>query len=133
MNKTGKAKDKTVKKGMIPSVLKGVGAGYVITCLVFVIYALILTYTDISDKYIPIVSIICTAVSCAFGGNIASSGMKKNGLMWGVITGLIYSLILITVNMLAGGSVNGIMSKVTVCVCAMASGGIGGIIGINKK
>ena len=82
---------------------------------------------------IPVVAIICTAISCVAGGIAASSSMENKGLLWGALTGALYAAILIVINITAGSESAGIMGKVTTAVCAMASGGIGGIIGINRK
>lgn len=133
MNKKTRGKEKDKKQGKVVSVLKGLGLSYVLTCIVFVICAFLLTYTDISMDCIPVVAIICTAISCVVGGIAASSSMENKGLLWGALTGALYAAILIVINITAGSESAGIMGKVTTAVCAMASGGIGGIIGINRK
>ncbi len=119
-------------EGMVLPVLKGCGIAYLITCVVFAVFAFILTYTDVSDSYIPIVAVICTAFSCFLGGTVSANSGSK-GLLRGVVTGVVYACILIAVNILAGSETEGITGKITMFVCAMASGGAGGIIGVNKK
>lgn len=127
-------KDKNRKsENCMFSVLKGCGVAYAITCIVFAIFALILTYTDVSEEYIHIVSIVCAAISCVVGGGMASVKSGSKGLLKGVATGLVYAVILLAVNILAGSETEGITGKITMLVCAMASGGIGGIMGVNKK
>ncbi len=133
MNKKARGKEKDKKQGKAVSVLKGLGLSYIFTCIVFVICAFILTYTDVSMGCIPVVAIICTAISCVIGGMVVSSSMENKGLLWGAVTGALYAAILIVINITAGSESAGIMGKVTTAVCAMASGGIGGIIGINRK
>ncbi len=132
--KNSKTKKETrTNASVFSSVLKGVGISYIITCIIFIVYALLLTYTDVSEQYISLVAIICTAISCAVGGFVSALKMDNNGLLWGVITGVIYMAILFVINKLAGSEGGGVISKVTMLVCAMASGGVGGIVGINKK
>ena len=133
MNKKAQGKDKDKNQSGVVSVLKGLGLSYILTCIVFVICAFILTYTDVSMGCIPVVAIITTAVSCVAGGIAASSAMENKGLVWGALTGALYAVILIAVNILAGSESAGVMGKVTMAVCALASGGVGGIIGINRK
>ncbi len=133
MNKTARGKERDKKQGGFMSVFKGLGLSYMITCAVFVVCAFLLTYTDLSMQYIPVVAIICTAISCVIGGVKASSSMENKGLMWGAVTGALYAVILIAINIMAGSEASGVMGKVTMAVCALASGGVGGIIGINRK
>ena len=129
-----KKKDKNTRgESMAVSLLKGCGSAYIITCIVFAVFAFILTYTDVSDSYIPYVSVICTAFSCFLGGIISAFKSGSKGLLKGVATGVIYAALLIVINILAGSEAEGIMGKITMLVCAMASGGAGGIIGVNKK
>ena len=119
--------------GRINAVFKGLAAACAITCIVFVVYALLLTYTDISEQYISLVALICAAVSSASAGFIAARKMESGGLIWGVICGIIYAALLFAVNTLAGAESSGIISKITMLVCSACSCGIGGILGINRK
>ena len=97
MDKKTRGKEKDKKQGGVVSVLKGLGLSYILTCIVFVICAFILTYTDVSMGCIPVVAIITTAVSCVAGGIAASSAVETKGLMWGALTGALYAVILIAV------------------------------------
>lgn len=115
------------------NLFKGLALSYGVSLIIFIIYALILTYTDVSESYIPLGAIICTAISCFLGGFAAARGNESGGLFWGAILGLIYTVILVLINILAGAEGGGITSKITMLVCAMASGGVGGILGVNKK
>lgn len=131
MKKAGKKETKG-SLGRVASVLKGTALAFVVTCVVFVVYALLLTYTDISEQYISLVAIISAAVSCALGGFVSAKEMETRGIVWGVLTGILYAVILFIINRLAGAEQTGLMPKITMLVCTMASGGIGGILGINK-
>ena len=64
--------DKNNGKGspLLYAALKGTGVGLGITCIIFAACALLLTYTDISDSYIGIVSTVCTALSALASGVI---------------------------------------------------------------
>ncbi len=130
--KNKEKKEKGMKIDSAAAVLKGVGAAFLITLVVFVVYALLLTYTDVSEGYISVVAIVSTAVSCCVGGFLAAKKGGKSGLIYGVLVGVVYGILLIAVNILAGAEGGSILSKVTMMVCAMASGGVGGIVGVNK-
>lgn len=119
--------------GRITALFKGIAVSYAITFVVFVIYAVLLTYTDISEQYISLVALICAAVSSAAAGFISARKIESGGLISGVISGVIYAVILFAINILAGAENAGVMSRITMLVCAACSGGIGGILGINRK
>ena len=127
--------EKTASKkegNFISSALKGTGIALVITCIIFVICALVLTYTDISDSYMGIVSTLCTALSSLVSGFVWAKGRGKGGLVTGIVAGLVYCIIILAVSILAGG---GPLSMGTgICaIVSMAGGGIGGIFGVNKR
>ena len=91
MLKNKKNKEKTTKqkkrndngeKSLLLSAIKGLGAAFAITCIVFVICAFVITYTDIKDSFVGIVSIICTAVSALAAGRYGHLPLVKKALLW---------------------------------------------------
>ncbi|MCD8036690.1 MAG: TIGR04086 family membrane protein [Clostridiales bacterium] len=116
----------------IASAVKGIGIGLGITCIVFVICALVLTYTDVSDAHIGIVSTVCTAVSALAAGFIWAAGRGKSGLITGILAGMVYCVVLLAVSLAAGGGPLS-LGTLTCLVVSAAGGGIGGIFGVNVK
>ncbi len=112
--------------------LKGLGVGLGITCIAFVICALILTYTDVSESYIGIVSTVCTAVSSLAVGLIWARGVGRRGLATGALAGAVYCIIMLAISIVAGG---GPLSAgtITCLIVSAAGGGIGGVLGVNAK
>ena len=139
MLKNKKNKGKTTKqkkrndngeKSLLLSAIKGLGTAFAITCIVFVICAFVITYTDINDSFVGIVSIICTAVSALAAGKIWASAFGKNGLIMGAMAGAVYGIILLGISVASGGGPLTLGAGTCVIVAA-AGGGIGGIIGVN--
>ena len=139
MLKNKKNKEKTTKqkkrndngeKSLLLSAIKGLGTAFAITCIVFVICAFVITYTDIKDSFVGIVSIICTAVSALAAGRIWASAIGKNGLIMGAMAGAVYGIILLGISVASGGGPLTLGAGTCVIVAA-AGGGIGGIIGVN--
>ncbi len=139
MLKNKKNKGKTTKqkkrndngeKSLLLSAIKGLGTAFAITCIVFVICAFVITYTDIKDSFVGIVSIICTAVSALAAGKIWASAFGKNGLIMGAMAGAVYGIILLGISVASGGGPLTLGAGTCVIVAA-AGGGIGGIIGVN--
>ncbi len=115
------------------SLVGGVCIGYSITVIVFIIYAILLTYSNVSDKGMDVVVIITTIVSVMIAGYDCTKNSKSKGLLWGVLAGLLYSVILLIVSSLIDGEITFDGETIITILVAMASGGIGGVFGINKK
>ena len=113
--------------------VKGMAVAFAITCIFFIAYGLVLTYTNISEQSLPMVALVCTALSAAVAGYDWAKCRKKKGLLMGLIAGLIYTVILFIVTGLASDTFTVGMSKVMTLIVALAGGGIGGILGVNRK
>ncbi len=125
-------KDGSENKSLGAAILKGLGIAFGITCIIFVICALILTYTDVNDSFIGIVSTICTAVSALCAGKIWASYVGQKGLIVGVIAGIVYGIILLVISVVSGGGPLSLGAGSCLLIAA-AGGGIGGILGVNAK
>jgi len=120
-------------KSQIKHLIWGVLMGYAITCIVFLAYAMLITYTQMSERNLPTVVAITTLLSVMVAGFDAAKGAPSRGWMWGMIAGAVYVAILaiIMVVMLPGFFVDG--RTATVIVLSVAGGGLGGILGINVR
>ena len=75
-------------------ILKGSIFAIILSALLLFIYAICLTYTDLSETtMIPVIYTI-SAVSVLIGSTISTRKIRKNGLLNGGIVGLIYIMIL---------------------------------------
>lgn len=133
IKKQKQVKKNTEDKGnpQLVCMVKALAIAFAITCIVFITYALILTYTSITEQNIPLVSLICTVVSAAVAGFDSAKGAKSRGLIWGMAAGVIYAVLLFAICILSGAEfvLNG--GKMTLLLISLAGGGIGGIMGIN--
>lgn len=117
----------------IISLTKGSIFSYIITTVVFIMYGLLLTYTDTTEKNMQLIVMITTVISVLIGGIIASKGVNSKGLIFGMLVGLVYSLIMIMVSFCILPTVKITSKMIMIIILALSSGGIGGIIGINTK
>ncbi|MCL2576897.1 MAG: TIGR04086 family membrane protein [Defluviitaleaceae bacterium] len=111
----------------------GVLMAYAITSIVFLGYAMLITYTTVSERSLPTVVAITTVLSVMVAGFDAARGSETRGWLWGMVAGLVYVLIMaiVMIVMLPTFSVDG--RTVMVCALGIAGGGLGGILGINTK
>ena len=130
---TGSSNTLENNKPQIKQLAIGILVGYAITCIVFLGYAMLITYTEMSERTLPTVVAVTTLLSVMIAGFDAAKGAKDKGWMWGMIAGFLYVLIMgiIMVVMLPGFSFDG--RTIMVIVLSVAGGGLGGILGINMR
>lgn len=123
----------TNTKNNIVNIIKGVGISIAFTLLFLLIYAVILTYTNVSEQWTAPVIIVLTAISILAGSSICNLKLNKNGITNGALIGGIYFIVIYLISSLItmNFSVN-IQMFITVIV-GMIFGIIGGIVGVNKK
>ena len=120
-------------KSQIKQLVIGVLMGYAITCIIFLAYAMLITYTEMSERSLPMVIAITTLLSVMIAGFDAAKGASSRGWMWGMIAGFTYVAVLaiIMVVLLPGFHVDG--RTITVIALSIGGGGLGGILGINMR
>ena len=120
-------------KKQMGSLISGVLIAYALTCIVFIAYAILLTYTDIQEKNISLIVTITTIVSVIIAGFDSAKGAADKGWLWGMIAGAIYALLLLCVMTWIRKAFIMDSRAVTLIVLSLAGGGLGGVIGINMK
>lgn len=115
------------------NIMKGVGISFIATLIILLIFATILTYSNISESTITPVIIIITAISILLGSSIVNTKIKKNGLINGGCIGGIYILIIYLISSLLNWDFGLNIEAIILTVAGIAFGILGGIIGVNKK
>lgn len=113
--------------------LKGIVMAYAVTCIIFITYGIVLTYTDITEEKLPLIALCCTVVSAGIAGFDWARCAKARGILWGILAGLTYGAILFVLDGIAGSGFSVVGSKGLMILLAAAGGGVGGILGINMK
>ncbi len=128
-----KSETRSLNAGLWLCLIRGIAVAFAITCIIFIGFGILLTYTSLSEDTLPVVSLVSTALSAAAAGYDWAACMKKRGLFWGLAAGAVYGVLLFLVTGLAGSGFTLELSGVMTLVVALAGGGIGGILGINRK
>ena len=110
---------------------KGILISLLVTLLVIFIFSILLVYTNISERVIPIVIIIMTFISILIGSIISMRKVSNNGMINGAIIGGTYVMLLylISSTLNTGFSIN--VYTIIMIIAGIISGLIGGIIGVN--
>ena len=114
-------------------ILKGVVISVIFTLIFLFIFSVLLTYTNISEKFINPTIIAITAINILIGSSIGNLKVKRRGLLNGAIIGGMYLILIYLISSILSGSFSLTLESIIMIVIAMIFGMIGGIIGVNKK
>lgn len=112
-------------------ILKGLIISFLVTLVSIFIFSIILTYSNISEKIIPIVIIILTFISILIGTIIGVRKISKNGMLNGAIIGGIYVVLLYLISSLLNTGFAFNTYTILMIIAGIVSGIVGGIIGVN--
>ena len=117
----------------IKKILKGSAFSIIITLIGLLIYSIILSYTSVAESTMPTIITIITGISILIGSTISTSNIKKNGIVNGMLVGLIYiTLIYLLSSIITGNFLLNTKSMIMI-ITSVLTGALGGIIGVNKK
>jgi len=115
------------------SILKGTILSIFLTLILLIIFALLLTYTNINENTMPAVIIIATAISILVGSQITTGKIKRNWIINGIIVGSLYIFILYILSSIITKDFSFSKYSIIMIITSVLIGGIGGIIGVNRK
>lgn len=127
VNENNKIESNSIK------IVKGSVLAITISIILLLIFAATLTYTNINEQVIPTVIIIITAVSILIGSQITASHIQKNGILNGVAVGLIYVMCLYLISSIISQNFSLNNYSIILIATSVMIGGLGGIIGVNRK
>ncbi len=114
-------------------VLKGSITAVSITLVLILLFALLLRFTNISDKVIMPVNQVIKVVSIFFGVYSALKYHKEKGWVKGMLIGLTYSVLAFVVFAILSSSINFGWSTLLDVIFGAIVGGIVGVIVVNMK
>ena len=117
----------------IKKILIGSGASIIITVIGLIIFSSLLTYTSIAESTIPTVTIIITIISILIGSSICMSTVRKNGIINGVLIGLIYIGFIYILSSAIEGNFALNLKSIIMIIGALLAGAVGGIVGASRK
>lgn len=117
----------------ITVILKNILISYAISFILFLLFAFIITYTDVAYSIINPASVVITLISIMTASIMSGKKSSEKGWLTGCITGFMYMFILYIAGCIIfknpGISGNGVI----MIIAGIFSGALGSIIGINNK
>ncbi|HHV97792.1 MAG TPA: TIGR04086 family membrane protein [Clostridiaceae bacterium] len=130
---TDKNTGSLIEKLRIFTLIKGVIIAYLITIPFFMLFALILSYTNFPETYISTLVLLTTILSILLASISVSRSISIKGWLVGSMIGFLYILILYILNGIIYKNFTISRSLITTAFICVATGALGGITGINVK
>lgn len=124
---------KQIENKKAKNVAKGVVISLISTTTMLLVFAILLTYTNINENLIDTVIIIVTAISILIGSSIGNYKMKKNGIINGATIGSTYIIIIYFISSILNWRFSLGFKSIIMIIVGIFFGILGGIIGVNKK
>lgn len=117
----------------VKRIIKGSAFSIIITLIGLLIYSLLLSYTSVQENTMPTIIIIITVISILIGSTISTSNIKKNGIVNGMLVGIIYIATIYLISSIITGNFLLSSNSIIMIIASVLTGALGGIIGVNKK
>lgn len=114
-------------------IIKGSIIALILTIIMLTIYALILSYTNVSENSMVAVIMTIIGMSILISSSLSNLKIKKKGIFNGAIIGLIYILGIYLISSIITGVFSLNSNSIIMIIVSILTGMIGGIIGVNIK
>ena len=121
------------KKSKLIIFLIAIFISFAITIIIFISYAMLITYTDLSEKNIVLIANSTNIISVMIAGFDIARSSKNKGWFWGILAGLVYAIILSLIGFALNNKIMISSQTLMLFLLSASSGAVGGIIGINFK
>ncbi len=101
------------------------------TLVVFFVFALLLTYTNLSESTIPLIGTMTAVLGMMIAGGVFARTKKNRGYLNGGLTGVFYALLLYVLSILISGGSGSSAYVFVLLAIGLFGGAFGGILGIN--
>lgn len=133
MKVVSKVDKEEIKENNFLRILKGSIFSIIISMILLLIFAIVLTYANVSENTIPAIIIAISNLSILFGSILCNRKIEKNGILNGIAVALIYLLVIYVISSIAIKSFSFNIKSLIMILCSLVSGILGGIIGVNLK
>ncbi|MBE7030176.1 MAG: TIGR04086 family membrane protein [Ruminococcaceae bacterium] len=114
-------------------IAKSIAIALLFTILVFVIFALLITYTNVPETAVSTVVLLTTLFSVMLSGMLVSGRATNRGWFHGAVAGLCYMLMVYLAGAILFTGPVFDRRVVWMILIGFLAGAFGGIIGINLK
>lgn len=113
--------------------LKGLITSLIITFAALLLLSVIITYTPLNEAFADTAVAVITYIAIAAGGFSAAKGTRGRGWLTGIISALLYILIMWITSSAVRGNMHIDGGSAVNMLISLLSGAFGGIVGINIR
>ena len=117
----------------IKKIFTGTLLSLLISFILVFILAVVVYFSNVSDRVVTSAIFAVSCLSVFLGALILAKNIESRGLLNGLMLSGVYFAILFVVSLLANGSVALSFGNILRLLSILASGSLGGILGINTK
>lgn len=111
----------------------GMAIALLFTAAVFLLCAVLITYTDMTENSVSVISVAVSAISAFIVGFKTAAKAEKGGIVYGFVSALIYIAFVLLVVSTAQKEMVFSTKRVISVIISLICGSTGGILGINTK
>lgn len=124
-------KESNLREPVLPGFLKATLVAIGFTAGIFVMSALLLTYTGLPESTIPFIVTVTAVLSVIIAGIKVSKTAKSKGYLNGAAMGIFYVLLLYVMSLIISGKFYFNTYILILLAIGLFGGAVGGILGIN--
>ncbi len=115
----------------IKKIFTGTFLSILISLVLVCILAIVVYFSNISDRAVSGIIFAISCLSVFLGALILAKNIENRGLLNGAVLAGVYFAILLVISLLVNGTVSVSVSNILRLLSILASGGLGGVLGIN--
>ncbi|KEI79808.1 membrane protein [Clostridium botulinum A2 117] len=112
-------------------IVQGLLRAIIITVIMLLIFAVILTFKDIGEKISSIIYLLITILSIMYGTIYAVRKINKRGWLIGLVISIIYMTIIYIISIVSGNTLTFGTDRFIRIFLALILGILSGMLGIN--
>lgn len=126
-------KSKSSSSSSLLYIIFSVVFAYIVTILIFMLFAALVTYSDFSENYIPTIVTAATIIGVLLSGILSGRKATSKGWLNGALAGIIYIIALYILGFLILKNAQMTENLLNLLFLGLGVGAFGGIIGINLR
>ncbi|QAT41602.1 TIGR04086 family membrane protein [Clostridium sp. JN-9] len=120
-----------MEKNKFIFIAEGVLRGIILTTILFLVLASIMTFTEVNNSFTSVFYLLTTLVSIMYGAVYSAKKIQRKGWLVGLAMAIMYMIILYAVSIASNNSTGMDSSRIIRTILALVVGTLSGMLGIN--
>ncbi|EJP6472756.1 TIGR04086 family membrane protein [Clostridium botulinum] len=112
-------------------IVQGILRAVILTVIMLLLFAVVLTFTDVSEKISSIIYLLITILSIMYGTIYSVRKINKKGWLIGLVISIIYMIIIYIISIVSGNTLTLGTDRFIRILLALILGMLSGMLGIN--